>query len=136
MKKKTKKFVIVQYCSIYRNDIGIFVGYDSLRAYEYAKKHKWRKYAVDLMSEHHEWIDATLETGTPQLRKNGSCIIFFKSWDGSMDNYDTLYHELYHSVRHISDALNMGGEEEACAYLIEYLHREIRRKLNKKAGIR
>lgn len=66
------------------------------------------------------------------LDEHGRSVLSFVKWDGSWVDYDTLVHETYHLVYSILHKhKNMKKEEEACAYQMEYLFRNIRKKLNR-----
>lgn len=51
-------------------------------------------------------------------------LVWLDKKPSSASSYATLYHELYHAVDSISKSRNLGDEQEARAYLFEYLAHE------------
>lgn len=88
-----------------------------------------RKRGCDLVTD--EWIQTTASfvdgaNGFCTNLGNGNTdvLVWLKnglSAKSKASEFGTLYHELYHAVDRISRTHNLGDEEEARAYIMEYL---------------
>lgn len=129
--KSKKRFAFYQQAGIYSNEILVCVGMNTNDAKRFMKRTKATR-GVAVIERHADFVEKMLKQGaTPQLQDEGSSIIFFGDWENDWKHIDTLTHELFHVVQYIAKEKCFSDEGENCAYLMEYLHREIRRKLNK-----
>ena len=132
-KKSKKPIIFVQDCGTYSNEILVCAGgtKDDLLFYVKDKKNKVKK-------EFAEWLKTDdkiyrIKETNPALFAWDNSIQGHLLWLGPYDDcwefWEALLHETAHIVQKIARDKLMSEEDEARAYLQEFLFKSIRRKL-------
>ena len=135
-KVKKQKVAYIQKWGTYDVDTLVIVGMTPKEILRYIRRIKVKDFIVkefekDIPDLEKNWMVAEKHTGL--LWSNDSFVanlLWFPSWKNDWEHWDTLVHELSHAVHAVlGKHKNMMGEDEAKAYQLEFLFREIRRKL-------
>lgn len=128
MRKKRTRQYFVQGCGTYTNQILVVVGYTPAETAALMRRKKFHKYVINEYEKDHK--------DEPEDRGLGACwfhdgasVIWFPQYENTWNFWETLIHEIFHFVHFMGEQRNMEDEDEALAYLQEYLFRQIRRKL-------
>ena len=132
-KHKKQKFAFYQDSGMYSNETLVCVGMRMKDALKYLKRTGAKKEMIDAFSLYEKETDELIAKGsTPTVRTSGACMILLADWKDDWEHLDTLNHEVVHIIQLFLTDKGFDDEDENCAYLHEYLFREIRRKLSKR----
>ena len=131
--KKIKKLIFVQDCAQYKCEFVVSLGYTYEEIIKYAKKEKFEKFFLENMAHAKEnyWESVYGKKSFVCIDEEKShpfCMIL-KEFKDEWEFYEILMHECLHIVQAIVKSCQMHKEDESEAYLLEYLFRSIRRKL-------
>ena len=128
-----KKFIFVQSCGIFKNDVLVAVNCTHKDIVKFAEKHAF-SYIVEGLKKRKKDIEQGI------LTKGGfvildedlaySGLLFLKDFSTTWESIEILLHELRHLVYIVSSQKGFENELEAQAYLFTDLFDQIRRKLN------
>ena len=134
--KKPKKFCFIQNWGTYSNDTFVCVGMNHDEIIRAMKKLKVKKNITTAFEQEREehnihWLVPKNHSAVLWFN-SGASVLWFPDWKRNWGHISTLIHELYHAVHRILHKdKKMADEDEACAYQLEFLFKEIRRKLDK-----
>lgn len=127
-----KKKVFIQDCGIFLDEFVVSAGLTKDELKQYAKKEKLGKEFMKVVFEDCDYIE----------EKNSKCAHTYFSTDtnavsllslsaveDSWDYWSSVLHEVVHVVQRTEVRKGLQKEDEARAYLTEYLFNNIRRKL-------
>ena len=121
--------IFVEEMNPYRVDLLVCVGATVKDIRQYAKKRKFKKDLVTFIDEHPDTFELEQSIGralwVPEEKFAG---IMLKPFVDAWEYWECLIHELHHIVEFISTDRSFEKENEAKAYLIEFLFHTIRRK--------
>lgn len=131
MKRKKQPKYYIQGWGTYSNETLVCVGMtfdEILAAQKKEKAYPWIK-KVMLLDKH--LIVEQLNAGNAFVWHNdGTTLLYFPEWKNNWNHWDTLIHEISHLIDFVMvGGKRMSDETEGKAYQMEYLFREIRRKL-------
>jgi hypothetical protein len=122
----------IQDWGTYDNQTMVLVGYNLDQIIVAVEKAKWDRMTIILKSQKNDpgsWFNKSTSglswvCGTKSL-------LMFKDWKNDTKHLGCFTHELYHLIfQHMHKQRTMAMENEACAYQISYLFRNIKDKLN------
>jgi hypothetical protein len=119
------KKTFIQPIPPYGAELLVVSGYDNKGLRAVLTRHKYPKEIIDNIPADGRKIFATLYHSDIPERK----YVLHLSGYGRGELYDTLTHETNHLIYLISRWFGFEDEMEAQAYLQEWLHKEIRKKL-------
>ena len=128
-KKSKKPIIFIQDTGTYSNELIVCAGGTKEDVLKHFKKRR------DVKKNALEWLTAKAwevfkeHKAVTYTDDSGRAIIVTRVYEDTWDYWETLMHELHHYVRSFSQWKLMEKEDEALAYLHEYLFRSIRRKL-------
>jgi hypothetical protein len=129
--KKSKKFAYCQDWGTYSNETLVTVGMNCTEMLAYIKRNRFQ-FSETFPAKLKSFFDDEKGKSCAGacIFDDGRSILYFPSWYNCWDNWETLLHECYHLVFRICMRnKGMGDEDEAIAYQLEYLFRNIRLKL-------
>ena len=129
-KKFKKPIIFIQDTGTYLNELIFCAGGTKNDVIKYLKARR------DVKTNTSEWIEKVKAWEMLAEKKavtysddSGRAIITTRFYEDTWDYWETIMHELHHYVRSFSQWKLMEEEDEALAYLQEYLFHAIRRKL-------
>ena len=131
MEKKNKKFFFIQDWGTFSNETLVCVGMTHNEIVGVLRQIKAKiEIARSFIQDHDKFENFSGLDRVWYDRGLGATILSLKDWSNDWKHWDCLVHESTHLVHEIlGHQKNMMDEDEARAYQIEYLFREIRRKL-------
>jgi len=129
LKKKTK-FNYIQSCGTYNTEILVSVGTNYKELLACAKRLKLAKKNIKALEDDKEEILPLMERVACFMNLPTGSILWIKEYEDEWTFYEYLIHEIFHAVYlMLGQDQRMMKEDEAMAYQLEFLFREIRRKL-------
>lgn len=133
--KKPVKMIFLQTHGTYQNETLVLVGVTIGEAIKFAKRGRYKKDFVEWLIEVEQ--ECKENGGLPSEsgffyydKKKGYTTLWLNPFEDTWDFWETLIHELSHIVDFVlTEQKKMGPESEARAYHLEFLFREIRRKI-------
>lgn len=132
MKKQPVKQVWIQQTHQWRKDILVCTGFSAKEILQKIKSYKSAKWFVDWAAlKQLDWqkavdMDCAFVSQEPT---HDAFVIRLRAFEDTWKFWETLIHELSHLVDRMAEAQVFERETEARAYLLEYLFKEIRQKL-------
>lgn len=130
--KTSKKNIFIQDTGIFFDEFVVCTGLSALELKKYAKKEK----LVDSFYKNvFEDCDFTEEKSPKSAQTyydtetNDVNLVSLGEYEDSWDFWSSVLHEVVHVVQRIEIKKGLQGEDEARAYLTDYLFTNIRRKL-------
>lgn len=123
----------IQDWGTYSNETFVFVDYSLEEIIKRLKNKGWTDLAnkIEAHSQKKDSVFNKKNNGLSWVCGSKS-ILIFKDWKNDTKHLGLLTHELYHLIFAIMHRQKgMATENEACAYQISYLFREIKDKLKK-----
>ncbi len=131
MKHKKKPFAFTQDFGTYNHEMPVFVGMTKAEATKWCKSKKFVPKFMAFLEDCPEFIDD--RKGLKQLGclylGSGYYALWLSPYEDTWAYWEVLIHELTHFIDEFSKDKHMEGETEARAYLLEFMFRSIRRKL-------
>lgn len=131
MKKSIKK-IFIQDMGIFTNEILVCVGVNQKEMLGFAKnkKNKLGKEAIKWLERDSGKLFKLLDENSGVSAWNdGKFILVLKEWKYDWDWLSVLLHEVHHIVEQMAEYKMFEKEKECKAYLMEYLFKNIRKKL-------
>ncbi len=128
---KIPKIAYIQTWGTYDDEMLVTVGMNFDEIVKEMKRLKITKeVSGDFIARKLEFLDMIESTSAHLwVFTNGQTLLYFPNWKHDWEHWDTLLHEICHAVHHtLGKHKRMMYEDEAKAYQIEFLFREIRRK--------
>ena len=135
MKRKPKPVIFIQPLDPYRHDLFVVAGATKADLLRFCKKAKVIKECVEVIKEDADKMFSTIESTQLALffwakkKHHIFFMLFLRPYKDVWEYWETLIHELAHVVQKLASEKMMEGEDEARAYLHEFLFRSVRRKL-------
>ena len=130
IKYKKTKFNFIQHWGTYNIETLVSVGTNYNEVLDCIKRLKFKKENIQAIKEDKEVPSFIERKPACFLGMPSGNILHFKGFKDEWYFYEWLIHELFHAVYiELGKNSSMIKEEEAMAYQIEFLFREIRRKL-------
>ena len=132
--KLLKELIFVQDTGVYNDEILVVAGItDKTKVLSFLKRYKAdKKFSEWIAQDFDIWIEGIKKENKASFcfnkDANGIVLILCSPKD-TWDYWETLMHEVHHAVFNLSVRKSLIEEMEAQAYLMEYLFRSIRRKL-------
>jgi hypothetical protein len=129
--KKPRKFVYFQDWGSYSNETLVVVGMTCKETLSYIKRNDLQ-FSEGFPNKLENFFESEKGAGCAGacVFDQGRSLLYFPRWYNCWDNWETLLHECYHLVYRICmKNKGMENEDEAIAYQLEYLFRNIRLKL-------
>jgi|TARA_R100001530_G_scaffold130036_1_gene100698 hypothetical protein len=128
-----KPILFIQGSGIFINEILVCVGAEKKDIIAFVKKKKLNKDLIKWVSDDEKIWDfrANFPSFFAFNHKNGHSILFLEPFKDDWAYWEMLIHEIAHIVHTLAIQKAFTEEEEAKAYLSEYLFRSIRRILQK-----
>lgn len=132
--KKSKKFAFVQGWGTYSNETLVVVGMGAEEIIHYVHKNDF-SFSSDFAEQLRQSFKDD-EDGPPSGRcvfDEGRSMLWLPSWKDDWENWETLMHEIVHLIHRVL-CINkfMSKEDEAQAYQMEYLFRNLRTELHRR----
>lgn len=127
-----KKHIFLQDTGIFNDDFVVAVGCTENDIRKFAKKEKLKKDFVECVFENDfiEEKDVTGANTTYNIENNAVVLVSLAKYDGSWKFLTSLLHEVVHVVQRVEIRKGLQKEDEARAYLTEYLFTNIRRTIH------
>lgn len=134
---KTKERPKVQHFTIdvppYRKQIFVCTGFTSYKQLRKAQSKRAEKWYLEWLDTHKENLELQFNgkwTGSVFFNtEHGVAVFTLRGYHDCWDYWECLIHELSHYLDFLGDQVGIAKETEARAYLMEFLFRRIRRKL-------
>lgn len=132
--KKSKKFAFIQGWGTYSNETLVVVGMGAEEIINYLHKNDF-SFSSDFTEQLRQSFKDD-EDDPPSGRcvfDEGRSMLWLPSWKDDWENWETLMHEIVHLI-HRGLCINkfMSKEDEAQAYQMEYLFRNLRTELHRR----
>lgn len=128
-----KKMVFIQDCGIFLDEFVVSAGLTTDELKKFAKKKKLGKEFMKVVFEDCDFI----EEKNPKCahtyfstETNAVSLVSLSKFEDSWDYWSSVLHEVVHVVQREEIRKGLQKEDEARAYLTEYLFNNIRRKLS------
>ena len=132
-KYKEGRIIFIQPLDPYRHDIIVAAGATKEDILRFCKKEKVIREFTDIIREEVDAFPIAInKLGLFFWRKKGERLLFLlllRPFQDKWEYWECLIHELAHVVQRLAVDKMMESEDEARAYLQEFLFRSIRRKL-------
>ena len=128
-----KKFIFIQTCGIFRNEIIVAINSSYEDIMKFAKKEKLRRDFIFGLQDHKEVIEEQYEKAGYVLMNEElrySAILGLKDFSTTWESISVLLHEIHHLVAMVAVQKGFVPELEAQAFLFESLFRDIRKTLH------
>lgn len=127
-----KKQIFIQDTGMFRNEFIVACGYTKDDIVAWCKKQKVKKEYVEFIRDdvNIEKLHSGAQTGQLWHHEVQKIMLLITSEvKDEWEFWETILHEVVHAVQHMTRWKNLENEDECQAYLVEYLFRNIRRKL-------
>ena len=123
--------LFIQDCGTYSNEILVGIGVNKKEVLVFAKKKRFKKDVIKWIEEDEDIFKIKeLNKGLFCYNDKAGCsILLLNPYSECWDYWETLIHEISHIVHKITKDKMMLHEDEAKAYLSDFLFRKIRRKI-------
>lgn len=131
-RSRKKRFNYFQEWGTYNIDTLVSVGTSYDQLLNYATRLKAKKDNLEALRNGKEKIISLMERPAMFIDLPNGNILWIKKYEDKWEFYEILVHELFHAVYMVlGQDQRMLKEEEAMAYQIEFLFREIGKKLRR-----
>lgn len=129
-KKPAKKQAWIQCTGQWRTHIFISTGFSGKDIVRFAQRKFIKDGAKAIASKEKEFQEMiNQDCAFTHCFPNGTIVLRLREYEDTWVFWQTLVHELSHTVDFISEHLGFQKEQEARAYLDEFLFKQIRKKL-------